>query len=204
MEADWSVEIGADLPRIVVPWNGSLDAPVGGGCRYVNLAGCADLAAVAAAIPEARSYPALAGGLLSLNAPGSPVISSKCDAWELDGGEIDPLEFDAAGPVESGLAGYIDLAFRDEAAFTSFEWHERWARLVIDCLRLLPRPSARVAIGLRQAIDFNIVGFGITLYVMGCGSDAVSAETAWALALPDAARAVVETATATPHAGTLQ
>src|SRR5262249_44571321 len=80
MEADWAVEIGADLPAIIVPWEGSIDLR-----KELWLAH---------QLTEAVASPILAQSLIKLNHHASPVFSSKCDLWSLSADEIDPLEFD--------------------------------------------------------------------------------------------------------------
>jgi hypothetical protein len=180
MEADWSVEIGADLPRIVVPWADE-------GLCFVDLAGSADpaqlIAQTTAQLAEQWSHAALAKALLALNAPNSTVFTSKCDAWPLQADEIDPLEFDANSPASTGSACYIDIIFRDSAAFGSFEWHETWLRRTTQHLRTLPLRSARIELVLRQAEVEAAEGFAITLYAMGCGADSNAANTAWSAAV---------------------
>src|ERR1700756_5789853 len=86
MEADWSVEVGTDLPMIAVPWEGFVDLR-----RDPRLA---------SSLIEVSSCSILAQSLIRLNQQDCPVFTSKCDHWLLSGEEIDPLEFDAEGKKE--------------------------------------------------------------------------------------------------------
>src|SRR5215813_14442400 len=74
VEADWSVEIGADLPLIAVPWEGFVDLR-------------RDLAA-AHELRETTAAPMLGEALIDLNQEASPVFTSKCDFWLLTADEI--------------------------------------------------------------------------------------------------------------------
>ena len=81
MEADWSVEIGADLPRIVVPWD---DVDAGAtDLRFVDLR--KDPGA-AARLAEVQGFPALERALVALNAAGFAGMTSKCDVFSIDAG----------------------------------------------------------------------------------------------------------------------
>lgn len=97
MEADWEFEIGADAPVIEPRWPG-----------FVDLRAQPELAA---RLPEAVVFPALAQALARLNAHASPFWTSKCDffpsltAAEFDAGELDASSADAV----HAAACYIDL-----------------------------------------------------------------------------------------------
>lgn len=180
MEADWSVEIGADLPEIVVPWEGFVDlrtAP-----ETVN------------AIEEAAIYRELRGALLILNAASSPVFTSKCDLWTLDAEDIDPLEFESdPASARVGMTSYIDVVARDARLFSSFAQHERCARLLVERLRQLDIRNGRADIVIRAASVEEEDGFALTIYAAGCGANAVNARPAWESVL----HATIETAVST-------
>lgn len=207
MEADWSVEIGADLPHIFVPWEGyrtgsERDASSGENAGRTNLAGddlsqgndqagpnlrFIDLRGNPAAIEsldEPRRYPVLKRALTALNSTGSPVFTSKCDVFPLAKEEIDPLELDASPECSSGLSCYIDLSMRDCSTFASFSVHEVWLRQVVERLRRSAQVrSARADFVLRPATVFAREGFAVTLYVAACGRDISAALSAWEAAL---------------------
>jgi hypothetical protein len=193
VEADWSVEIGADLPRIVVPWSdggadfrdleqpSSLDEDTPAGLHFVDLR---QNPSALNQLAEPRRYPGLARALVALNRSSSPVFSSKCDAFPIPREEIDPLEFDAGLQCVCGLNAYIDLAIRDFAIFESFPVHEAWLRQVVAKLRKHPQVrSARVDLVLRSANVFDREGFAFTLYIAAVGVDFSAAKSAWEAAL---------------------
>lgn len=170
MEADWSVEVGADLPMIAVPWEGFVDLRRG----FSSIS----------EIHEAFATPELAQALIRLNRESSRVFTSKCDVWALTADEIDPLEFDAEKKnAEQGIACYIDMILRDQVIGASFKAHEQWVRSASTELRRTELPQARVELVVRPAnVDANS-GFGITLYVAACGADAVAATSIFQTAL---------------------
>ncbi|MBT9331570.1 hypothetical protein [Paracidobacterium acidisoli] len=182
MEADWSAEIGADLPVIVVPWEHFIDLRLH--------------PEAAATLQEIAQHPALALALQRLNAPGSPLLTAKCDVWTLTTDEIDPMEFDAATEdAQAGLSSYIDLIACDPSLFDSFELHREWATALAHILRNAPQPCGLVDAVIRPAHaaigSLHGEGFGITLYCAGCGADAASATDAWQSVLETAVAATM-------------
>jgi len=166
MEADWAVEVGADLPSIDVPWEGFIDLRCDPGA-VVNIA-------------EAVSSAALQQALITLNSNDSPVYTSKCDLWMLATSEIDPDEFGAqAADAVIGCASYIDVLLRDPKRLSSFEFYERWVRDLALQMRRQILSNGRVDLALRPAQVDSSSGYGLTLYAAGCGADAPSAEAAW-------------------------
>lgn len=188
MEADWAAEIGPELPHIHVPWAGFTDL------RHNS--------ATVNAIQETAEHPALREALLVFNSPASPVFTAKCDLWTLSQSEIDPDEFAAyAEDAHHGTASYIDLIRRDRAAFSSFEFHERWVRALTDALRLLEIPNGRVEFILRPSTVDEHAGFGLTLYAAGCGASPGNAYNAWQTVLSAAVAATINTAALPSHSG---
>ena len=176
MDADWSVELGADDPALEFPWS-SPDGSRG----YVDLlAHPQELAK----IPEATHYPELAEFLLALNAPSSPWLTAKCDVWfDEELGEAEDI-YDA----RLKMCSYVDLIFRDEAVRFSFEQHEQWVKSVarqlsdqddqpIACEFIVRRCWYRTN---SPADDEPTPGFYVTLYVFGYGNDEAQARTRWA------------------------
>jgi len=182
MEADWSTEVGSDLPEIVAPWDG-----------FVDLRIAPETVAV---IEEAGEYQNLREALLALNATNSPVFTSKCDVWLLDSDEIDPFELESdKAAARTGIACYIDALARDSQFFTNFDLHELWARLLVEWLRPLAIRNGRADVVIRGAAINGAEGFAMTLYAAGCGFDAESARTAWESVLRAAVTATMESAT---------
>ncbi|WP_446745618.1 hypothetical protein [Silvibacterium acidisoli] len=177
MEADWEAEIGEDLPKIELPWSG-----------YVDLR--QDASAIDR-IEEAVRHPALAEALQRLNAAESSLVTAKCDVW-LAEEPVDGYEFDA-GPHDAqvALASYIDVMLRDAP---SFGVYEAIARKLVAALHKEPLKNGRVDCILRGAWIDGADGFGMTLYVTGCGADAVAAEERWKAVLRRAVDATIAAA----------
>ncbi|HEV2280544.1 MAG TPA: hypothetical protein VGS02_20360 [Acidobacteriaceae bacterium] len=181
MEADWAAEVGPDLPVIEADWPGLVDLR-------------SDPEAVER-IPEAADYAALRNALLQLNAPESPVRTTKCDVWTLTTQEIDPLEFGCSSGSELvGLACYIDLVAVEPALFGSFDRLEAWARRAVKEMRDAAA-AGRVDLVIRAARAAGGEGFAMTLYAAGCGADTASAQASWASALRLAATVTMRAAT---------
>ena len=89
MQAEWTVECGAEDAVLVVPW-GSPSDPAGISA-FIDLRANPD---AIDAIPEAEAHPPLMQALRSLNAARSPVFTSKCDAWEMAADELAQLRLD--------------------------------------------------------------------------------------------------------------
>ena len=182
MEADWAAEIGPDLPVIEADWPGCIDLRSNPDALQQ--------------VSEAADDPALRQALLQLNAPASPLRTTKCDLWTLAPGEIDPLEFDCDPDAERlGIASYIDVIALDPTLFVSFERQESWAQSAAKALRRAHPIPGRVDLVVRAARAADRNGFGITLYVAGCGPDAASAQASWANALELATAVTMRTAT---------
>ncbi len=180
VEADWAVEIGADLPSIVVPWEGFRNLRVEPGA--------------ASHLPEVAAYPALIHILQHMNSAASPLLTSKCDVWPLGPEEIDPFEFEASHTsCTAGLASYIDVITLQPACFSSFQWHEKWAAHLVAELRSRAIRQARVDLVLRAASYEGADGFGMTLYAAACGSDSQSVIPIWQTVLEAASDATIRT-----------
>lgn len=179
MEADWSVEIGEDLPRIVVPWAAD-------GYSYIDLRSHPEAAAT---LSETQAYPALRWALMDLNSPSSLVFTSKCDVWGVPPDDLDWLEMETtADNTKAGLACYIDLVRREGGAFASFLEQETWLRRTTTGLRATPSPCSRAELVLREVAVTGFDGeshdgFGVTLYITGCGRNVNAAQRNWGTAL---------------------
>jgi hypothetical protein len=187
MEADWSVEIGPELPTIDAAWDGFVDLQTSP--RNIEN------------LNEAKHFP-LREALLALNEEISMLFTTKCDAWTLSKDEIDPDEFGASASHScAGFACYIDIVERDIAHFASFAFQEQRVRELTTRLRAMDLPCGRVDFVLRSAVIKRQSGYGLTLYTAGCGSDAAEAYTAWQSVLAIAVAATIATASNPPHAG---
>ena len=188
METDWAAEVGPDLPSIVVPWEGFLDL------RSNSFA--------VEFLEEASAHPALREALLALNFKNSLVFTSKCDLWKLTRPEIDPYEFGAHDEeARDGFASYIDILQRGHAKFSSFDFHERWARALTTQLRSANCPNGRVDLVIRPARVDASSGYGLTLYAAGCGPDNPTAYASWEAVLRTAVTATISLDSPPPFAG---
>jgi len=205
MEADWEFEAGGEAPEIDAAWAGFVDL-------RLHPERASELAEVA-------EFPAFAATLVKLNAPGSPVWTSKCDAWPvIDRADWDPDELDApAGCANHAMACYIDMQ-----PVNSLEWSTQ-AGVAEACKRFcarlhsIPLRCCRADLVIRQAIvgtgqtalnaqiGFNgQMDFGITAYLTGCGGDAAAAVTALVAALKAFADAIVPASAPARYSSKLQ
>jgi hypothetical protein len=185
MLAEWTAECREDDPVILVPW-----ADADSGAHFVNLrAEPFELAEIS----EAEAHPALRRALRSLNAPRSPFLTSKCDAWTLyaetgaEKLEAMRLELDLADEdVAFGFASYVDVLWRERSVFASaHRASERLATLTRRASRL-PHFEAAFEAVLRPAlVDLNgaLEGFGGTLYITAVAADPDTALRRWEAAL---------------------
>lgn len=192
MEADWSVELAATDPLIIVPWAASGDDEAQ--CRFVDLRQYPQLVMD---IEEAQGSVALRTALLLLNGSTSHLWTAKCDAWssspEQDDDPFDPYEMDAEpGETAFGAGSYIDLLPRDPEISQRFDGQERWLRAVTERLRGIRASAARVELVLRRAVVDGVPGYGVTWFVEGCGASAERADQAWCGAFDLALAAIMD------------
>ena len=164
MEADWEFEVGGATPVIEAHWAG-----------FVDLQRAPERARLLA---EAVQLPALGHTLAKLNAPGSPVWSSKCDFWQhLEAEEFDADELDA--PPESAACAmgcYIDLLPRSDRQWRLPAMVEAICRRLCATLRAVPLRCCRVDLIIRRAfITPDLMDFGITAYLTSCGASPAGA-----------------------------
>jgi hypothetical protein len=169
MEADWEIEIGGDAPVIETHWSGFVDLRLEPEC--VTL------------LSEALQLPALAEALVRLNAPTSPVWTSKCDVFVPD--EFDPDELDApAGSAHYALACYIDFLPREEKRWTSEDDAKSACQRICDRLHAMPLRSCRADLVIRRAfLVGDAASLGVTAYLIAAGQDDSAANRGLAAAL---------------------
>jgi hypothetical protein len=184
MLSEWSAECSADDPVLVVPWSDPADPS--GNRRFIDLReNPYDLDH----LPEAEHYPALMHALRALNAARSPVFTAKCDAWPLEGEELNALRLNLDVLVDETAAGfgsYIDILWRERSLFTSFHQQEQMLHRLTRHAALLDQPTAMLDCVLRPAlVDLTgpQEGFAVSLYMKALGHDPHSAEENWATAL---------------------
>ncbi len=180
MEADWSVELGAEMAVIDGHWSGWIDlrrVPE----RVVE-------------IEEARQRPALGALLARLNAVESGYWTAKCDGWLVEG-PVDPYEMECeAERCQAALGCYVDVL--PVAAWRGLDEAERWAKQVVAELRARECRQSRVEVVLRRAVfaeEESVSGeilLGATVYLTGCGAEEREAERALAAAMETLAAAL--------------
>ena len=177
MEADWEVEVGAGAPAIEAHWPGFVDLRLHPERAWQ--------------LPEAAQLPALPEALAKLNAPASPVWTSKCDFWPV----VEPNEFDAdeldapPGCAAHALGSYIDLLPRGDRQWEMPAAAAAASKRLCGLLSAVPLRCCRVDLVIRRAfIAPDLTGpapmdLGITAYLTACGPSAAEAAQTLAAAL---------------------
>ncbi|HUN89155.1 MAG TPA: hypothetical protein VMU28_10215 [Terriglobales bacterium] len=194
MQAEFSVELGADDPTLAVPWSDPEER-----WRYLDLHANPELVAE---IEEAKDFPEMREFLTTVNAAASNLLSAKCDAWF----SREITEEDATFGAPAKFGSYVDVAFRLPAPQTSFAMHEAFALRLVELLRRAPELPASMEAIIRRAHfedpDGNVrEGFYFTLYVTGYGEDAAEAKQACGIALRLAGHATLQMSTGRGIAG---
>ncbi len=161
MEADWEVEIGGGAPVIEA-----------GGAGWIDLRAQPERVSE---IAEAAGFAALGKLLTALNAPASPLWTSKCDLWQEETGE---------------LACYVDLLPVEGRVFAEWQQAENFCRAYVARLGSVPQHGAsaedaavRVELVIRAAVAGEAEGFGITAYLSAGGTGQADAAAALSSAM---------------------
>jgi hypothetical protein len=179
MDADFSVELGADDESLEFPWvspNGEL--------RYYDIKSQPDLLLY---ISEANHYQELGEFLESVNSPTSVFLTAKCDVWLDD--ELQQSEEIYGARLK--LGSYVDLLFADPTASGprfDFPCHEKRADRLVQLLGRAPQISVAVEFIIRRcyyhsADDPVCPGFYITFYCYGYGDDREEARKRWGIGM---------------------
>jgi len=132
-------------------------------------------------LPEAAQFSALGEALARLNAPDSPVWTSKCDFWpHLEPTEFDPDELDAPPGCSAHATGcFIDLLPKSDQQWTLPEMAGKACRRVCGLLSAVPLRCCRADLVIRRAIiTSDMMDLGITVFLTSCGeSQATAAKT---------------------------
>ena len=172
MQADFSVECGADDECLEIPW-----ASEDGAVRYVelreNLEGVGGL-------EEVRRCPELGEFLRSVNSRLSAFQSAKCDTGFTREMTLEDEVFGTTGKFGS----YVDFLFVAPGLRSSFERYEASARSLTDLLRRAPEmPAAAEFLVRRCFVPGEPDGFYFTCYVFGYSDDEDEARKLWGIAL---------------------
>uniref|UniRef100_E6QM73 Uncharacterized protein n=1 Tax=mine drainage metagenome TaxID=410659 RepID=E6QM73_9ZZZZ len=180
MEADWSVELGAEMPEIDAHWPGWVDLR-----KHPQRLG---------ELEEASRLPALGVLLARLNLVDSRYWTAKCDFWAVED-PVDPYEMEAdEDHCRAALGCYVDLLPLEAGAWTGLSGLEAargWAEALVADLRAQQCRQSRVDVVLRRAVfspgkadlDGNPLNFGATVYLTGCGADETQAREALGAAM---------------------
>jgi hypothetical protein len=176
MQAEFTVELGADDPTLAVPWSDPE-----GRWRYMDLRAHPELVAE---VEEAQGFDEMREFLAAVNAASSNLQSAKCDAWFSR--EISEEEQVFGAPAKFG--SYVDVTFRQAAPQGSFPIHEAFALRLVELLRRAPELPAAMEAIIRRAHfekDDGAVreGFYFTIYVTGYGEDEAEAKQSCGIAL---------------------
>jgi hypothetical protein len=204
MQADFSVELGAEDDCLELPWSAE-----GGEPRYYDLKRQPELLLN---VRETFDNRELGEFLAATNSSGSIVETSKCDTWMSE--ELDDEELIYGARCK--FASYVDLVFsapspREKRAEPDeqleFARHEELARSVCGLLRRAPEISAAAEFVIRRCHYGKSVpenpetkmeeeqrssGFGITFYLSGYGDDWAEARKRWNIGLKLAENALLQ------------
>jgi hypothetical protein len=176
MDADFSVELGADDPTLDFPW----EAP-GTPLRFFDIKSEPELLRF---IDEAERYRELHDFLPAINSQSSMFQTAKCDVWTVE--ELDPSEDIYEGSQK--LASYVDLiSTTPNLPRIDFPAHERLAKRIVELLGKAPDMSAAAEFFIRRCYFREEAGtesgFYITFYLSGYGGDEAEARQRWGIAL---------------------
>ena len=194
MQAEFSVELGADDPTLAMPWRDPE-----GRWTYLDLRAHPELIAE---VEEANHLPEMREFLVAVNAAASNLQSAKCDAWFSR--EIMEEEQVFGAPAKFG--SYVDVTFRQAAPQGSFPIHEAFALRLVELLRRAPELPAAMEAIIRRAhfeeADGKVrEGFYFTIYVTGYGEDEAEAKQSCGIALRLVGHATLQMSTGRGIAG---
>jgi hypothetical protein len=178
MDADFSVELGADDDALEFPWSAEDQS-----LRYYDLKRHPELLLE---IEEATNWPELGALLESVNGAKSAFVTAKCDVW----GDSELSEAEEIYGASMKLACYVDVLFDDrqrERRF-SFEQHEQLARRLCELLSRAPEIPAAAEFVIRRCYFHDVgepvtPGFYVTCYLFGYGDDEADARQRWGIGL---------------------
>jgi hypothetical protein len=180
MDADFSIELGADDPVLDFPWSDP-----DGKVSYVDLKRHPEQIE---SVPEVLLYPELADFLRTVNSRISSVESAKCDAWATQ--ELSVAE-EIYGATHK-FASYVDLVFTKQDERTSLATHEQFARNLVGLLGKAPDALSAIEIAIRRCYFQHGDGLYFTAYVSGYGTDDSQSRRHWAVALGLVANALLQ------------
>ncbi len=185
MDADFSVELGADDPVLDFPWEAA-----GTPLRYYDLKRQPELLPF---VDEAQQFHELHAFLASANSQASMMETAKCDTWW----ERELNEAEAIYDAELKFVSYIDLVMSDETSTrTNFEFHEKLARRLVELLGRAPQIKSAAEFVIRRCYFRGSgepeSGYYITFYLSGYGVDESEARRRWGIGLNVVQNAILQ------------
>ena len=177
MDADFSVELGADDPTLDFPW----EAP-GASLRFYSLK---DHPEYLELIEEAQKFPPLHEFLKALNSDLSFFETAKCDVWV----ETELSESEDIYDGRLKYVSYVDLVCSgiQKPLRTDFRTHETFSSRTVELLSHAPVENVAVELVVRRCYfrdgSSPESGFYITLYLSAYGDDEDQALKRWGIAL---------------------
>jgi hypothetical protein len=203
VQADFSIECGADDECLELPWTSE-----DGALRYVDLkqnpARIADL-------DEARHFPDIADFLRITNSAGSAFLTAKCDAWFTQELTVEDEPFGTSGKFGS----YVDVLFASPVARRSWEQNEACVGSLVRLLQRAPEMPASAELLVRRCLfagdrtdaddrteddgtendRTDVEGFYMTCYVFGYSDNEEEARKHWGIALRLLGSALIQIST---------
>src|SRR5512146_3203639 len=194
MDADFSVELGAEDETLFLPWSSD-----DGRLRYYDLKRQPDLLLY---VDEAARWQELGEFLAQVNSAASRLQSAKCDAWFTTELGQEEAVYGASGK----FASYVDLVFAAEAPRFSFAQHEDWVKRLSKLLGRAPQISCAAEFVIRRccyalAGKESRQGFCVTFYLFGYGDDEADARRRWGIGLKLVGNAILQLSAAQPALG---
>ena len=177
MQADFTLELGAQDDALEVPWS-SPD----GKLRYYDLKRQPELLLE---VSEAFENEELGEFLAATNSANSVLETSKCDAWLTN--ELSEEECGVGSRWDANwkFGSYVDLIFSQTGPRYSLAAHEQLARSVCELLKRAPEISSAAEFCVRhcyyhdEGTADSRQGFGITFYLFGYGEGETEARSRW-------------------------
>jgi hypothetical protein len=201
VQADFSIECGADDECLELPW-----ASEDGALRYVDLK---QNPALIADLDEARHFPDIADFLRITNSAGSAFQTAKCDA-----GFTQELTFEDEPFGTSGKFGsYVDVLFASPVARRSLEQNEACVGSLVRLLQRAPEMPASAELLVRRCLfaedrtdaddrindddddRTDVEGFSLPCYVFGYSDNEEEARRHWGIALRLLGSALIQIST---------
>src|SRR5437764_9019371 len=177
MQADFSVELGAQDDAMELPWS-SPDGEI----RYYDLKRQPELLLE---VREAFQNKELGEFLASTNSAGSILETSKCDAWLTDELSEEERGIGSRWCATWKFGSYVDLIFSEPESRYSLPVHQQLAASVCELLKRAPEIPCAAEFCVRHC-HYHVAdaadsrqGFAITFYLFGFGDDEAEARSRW-------------------------